>query len=171
MKVFKLLALALAFFWAEGVSVGPVVGQSAEKASGEREKKSLIRKDLLQIQRGEIGLPKRNIFSPQSSSRIPLQTSFEASQKSQLSLEEEQKEAQGKEAQTPPTININLRYIGFVESPQKKIVGLIILEGQAIAVAEGEVVSGGIRIGKITAQEIEIIMPDSTTRKFSLEGE
>jgi flagellar basal body P-ring protein FlgI len=48
---------------------------------------------------------------------------------------------------------------------------LIILEGQVMAVAEGEVVSEGIRIGKITPQELEVIMPDSTTRKFSLEGE
>lgn len=69
-----------------------------------------------------------------------------------------------------PVLNINLRYIGFIRS-SRKVIGLIILEGQVMAVAEGEVVSEGIRIGKVTAQEIEVIMPDSTTRKFPLEGE
>lgn len=146
--------------------MGAAVGQPADKASGEKEKKSLIRKDLLQTQSGEMGLPKRNIFSPQSSSRSQVGASFVASQKPQLGFEDEEQE----EAQTPPTININLRYIGFIESP-RKMIGLIILEGQAIAVAEGEVVSEGIRIGKITPQDLEVIMPDSMTRKFSLEGE
>lgn len=146
--------------------MGAAVGQPADKASGEKEKKSLIRKDLLQTQSGEMGLPKRNIFSPQSSSRSQVGASFVASQKSQLGLEDEEQE----EAQTAPAISINLRYIGFVESP-RRMIGLIILEGQAIAVVEGEVISEGMRIGKVTAQEIEIIMPDSMTRKFSLEGE
>lgn len=170
MRVSKIMAGTLAFIWAAGLLAGAAVGQPTDMASGEKEKKSLIRKDLLQAQRGEIGLPKRNIFSPQSSSRSLVNPVFAAPQKSQPGLEEEQSKAHGEEGQTPPAVTINLRYIGFVESP-RRMIGLIILEGQAIAVMEGEVVSEGIRIGKVTAEEIEIIMPDSTTRKFSLEGE
>ncbi len=70
-------------------------------------------------------------------------------------------------------MNINLRYIGFIEytKSSQKITALIILEGQPMAVVEGEVVFEGMRIGKISPQELEVIMPDSTTRKFSLEGE
>ena len=145
-------------------------GQSTAKASAGKEPKSLIRKDLLQVQRGAVGLPKRNIFSPQSSPRNSLQGDLGAAQKPQPGLGDEQNEAHGEEAQAPPAMTINLRYIGFVESPRKRI-GLIILEGQTMAVVEGDVISEGVRIGKVTAQEIEIIMPDSTTRKFSLEGE
>jgi hypothetical protein len=168
MRIFSLLAAVLAFFWAAGVLAGTAVTQSAEKTSAEKEKKSLIRVDLLKVQGEEIGVPKRNIFSPQSSSRNLPVPSLETTQPN---LEGgEQGQAQGGEAQMQPVLNINLRYIGFIRS-SRKVIGLIILEGQVMAVAEGEVVSEGIRIGKVTAQEIEVIMPDSTTRKFPLEGE
>jgi hypothetical protein len=168
MRIFRRLAAVSAFFWAAGVLAGTAVTQSANKTSGEKEKKSLIRMDLLKVQKEEIGAPKRNIFSPQSSSRNgPVPTLATP----QANIEAEgQGQIQGDEAQTPPVFNINLRYIGFIKSPGK-IIGLIILEGQVMAVAEGEVVSEGIRIGKISPQDIDIIMPDSTTRKFSLEGE
>jgi hypothetical protein len=168
MRIFRLLAAASAFLWAAGVLAGTAVTQSAKRTSGEKEKKSLIRMDLLKAQREEIGAPKRNIFSPQSSSRnVPVPTS--GTPQGSLGVEE-QGQTQGDEAQTPPVLNINLRYIGFIKSP-RKMIGLIILEGQVMAVAEGEVVSEGIKIGKISSQDIDIIMPDSTTRKFSLEGE
>jgi hypothetical protein len=40
-----------------------------------------------------------------------------------------------------------------------------------MAVVEGDVVGEGIRIGKVTRQQIEVVLPDSSTRTFSLEGE
>jgi multidrug efflux pump subunit AcrA (membrane-fusion protein) len=73
----------------------------------------------------------------------------------------------------PPAVTVNLRYIGYIESVKspRRLTALIILEGQAIPVREGEVVSEGVKIGKISPQEIEVILPDSSTRTFSLEGE
>ena len=62
--------------------------------------------------------------------------------------------------------------MGYVDSAKtRKIIGLIVFQGQARAVVEGEVISEGIRIGKISREEIEVVMPDSSTRTFSLEGE
>jgi hypothetical protein len=163
MRVFKAWALA-AFFslLASSFLRGDV--QEAAAAPRKEEAKSLIRKDLLRFQRAEAGLPKRNIFSPRLHSSPPI--FLEAQENVGLDAAEI---LPGKDEQRPG-FNVNLRYIGYIESPGR-IIALIILEGQALAVAEGEVVSEGIRIAKIMPTEIEIIMPDSTTRKFSLEGE
>ena len=173
MKAHKLLAAVLIFSWATGISAGGAFGQPAQKASADKEKKSLIRKDLLQVQRSEVGVPKRNIFAPQSSFRSPVPTAIEATPSPRPGQGEEQIVTPGQEAQAPPALNINLRYIGFIEyvKSSKKMTALIILEGQAIAVVEGEVVGEGVRIGKITPKELEVIMPDATTKKFSLELE
>jgi hypothetical protein len=71
-----------------------------------------------------------------------------------------------------PSISVDLRFIGYVDSPRtRKIIGLVIFQGQARAVVEGEVISEGVRIGKIGREEIEVVLPDSSTRTFSLEGE
>jgi hypothetical protein len=167
MKMTKLAAPALVFFWAIGISAGPAVAQPAQKAPDKEENKNLIRMDLLRVKRSELSVPKRNIFSPQTSQRSPLPgVHADLSNPSGAGQEQPQDEA----GEAPQALTVNLRYIGYVLSP-RKMIGLVILEGQAMAVVEGEVVSEGVRIGKITAQEIEIILPDSTTRTFSLEGE
>jgi len=73
-------------------------------------------------------------------------------------------------AEAPPVISVDLRFIGFIESP-RRLVALVIFEGQAIAVVKGDVVGEDIRIGKVTRQQVEVVLPDSSTRTFSLEGE
>ena len=64
----------------------------------------------------------------------------------------------------------DIRYIGYITSSHK-IVALIIFEGEALAVEEGEKISSDIKIGKISLKEIEIIGPESKKRKYSIEGE
>jgi len=127
--------------------------------------------DLLRVQRGDSVVSKRNIFAPGTSFAAPPERAIIEEPSSAIAAE--QIETQPEEAQAPPVLNVNLRYIGFIEYTRssKKITALIILEGQPMAVVEGEVVLDGIRIGKISPQELEVIMPDSTARKFSLEGE
>lgn len=170
MRASKILAVVLTFFWIGRVSAGAAAEPSAPKSSAEKQKAGLIRMDLLQVQRGAVGVSKRNIFSPGTSSGTPVRAIIEGPPSA---VTAEQVETQGEEAQAPPLMNINLRYIGFIEytKSSQKITALIILEGQPMAVVEGEVVFEGMRIGKISPQELEVIMPDSTTRKFSLEGE
>ena len=65
---------------------------------------------------------------------------------------------------------LDLRYIGYVRSG-KKIVALVIFQGEALAVAEGEMIVEGITVKKIGTEELEVIGPDSKTSMFSLEGE
>jgi hypothetical protein len=170
MKASKILAVVLAFFWMSRVCAGAAAQPTAQNPPKGKEKASLIRMDLLRVQRGEAVVSKRNIFAPGTSLPAPVRADIEEPSPEAAA---EQIETQGEEAQAPPVLNINLRYIGFIEYSRssRKITALIILEGQPMAVVEGEVVWEGIRIGKISPQELEVIMPDSTTRKFSLEGE
>ncbi len=170
MRVSKILAVVWVFIWVGRVGAGAVALPSAQNSSRERSKMSLIRMDLLRVQRDAPVVSKRNIFSPEPSFGATARPIIE--EPSPL-IASEQVETQGEQAQAPPTLNVNLRYIGFIEYTRssQKITALVILEGQPMAVIEGEVVLEGIRIGKITPRELEVVMPDSTTRKFSLEGE
>ena len=65
---------------------------------------------------------------------------------------------------------LNIRYIGYIVFGEK-IVALIIIDGNALAVEKGEMINERIKVGKITPDEIEIMGPDSKKRKYSLEGE
>jgi hypothetical protein len=69
-----------------------------------------------------------------------------------------------------PEFFINVKYIGYVRTP-KKIVGLIMYEGMAVAVYSGEIIAEGMQIGEITAETIEIIGPNSFRQKVPLEGD
>ncbi|MDH7513375.1 MAG: hypothetical protein QHH14_10565 [Clostridiales bacterium] len=163
MRIFKALSLAAFLSLISSFPLPAVVQEVASDTPLKGEAKSLIRMDLLQSKKTEAGPPQRNIFAPRARfhSPIPLDVQQNVSQN-------ESETFYGKEGR--PTLIVNIRYIGFIESP-KKIIALIIFEGKAMAVAEGEVLSEGVRVGGISPTEIEVIMPDSTTRKFSLEGE
>ncbi len=164
MRIFRLCSLVVVFSLGLSFLVGAGLQEAAPKPPQKEEAKSLIRMDLLRLSKTETGLPKRNIFAPRSPSSPfpPLQPQDD------LGLNEAA--TPPSKEQERPTFNVNLRYIGYIES-SGRMIALVILEGQTLAVAEGEVISEGIRIGKISRAEIEVILPDSTTRKFSLEGE
>jgi len=68
------------------------------------------------------------------------------------------------------SLPVNIRYIGYVISADK-MVALIVFEGNALAVERGELISEGVKIGKITPEEIEIVGSDSQKRRYYLEGE
>jgi hypothetical protein len=70
------------------------------------------------------------------------------------------------EAAPPPTV----RYIGFVRSPSR-FLALVLVDGQAAALAEGDTAGAAGKIVKITATEIEIQGADGKSLKFALEGE
>jgi hypothetical protein len=135
--------------------------------------------DLLGQAPAQIAPPKRNIFSPRTgpSSRPEAVASvgeFRAAGSPSANPGEAAAvpPAQAAAGSTAaPAFSIDLRFIGFVESQRtRKIIGLVIFQGKALAVDEGEVISEGIRIGKIRREEIEVILPDSSTKTFSLEG-
>lgn len=168
MKASKHLAAAFALLLAAGFLLASGVQEKASPASEGKIQKSFVRKELLSLRQGEMSSPKRNIFSPQTFSSPP---AIPEDQAANLPQEEEfEGGSDQREDEGPPLITISLRYIGYVQS-RGHIIGLIILDGEALAVREGEVVSEGFRIGKITALEIEVIGPDGETRRFPLEGD
>ena len=64
-----------------------------------------------------------------------------------------------------------MRYIGFSRSAaSQKIVALVVVDGRAEAVAEGDTVGGGYKVVRITLKEIEILAPDGTTLQFAWTG-
>jgi hypothetical protein len=67
-------------------------------------------------------------------------------------------------------ISINVTYIGYVNS-EERVIALIILDGETYAVESGDLLEGGIHIGEITPDDIEIIGPDTESNKVKLEGE
>jgi Tfp pilus assembly protein PilP len=131
-----------------------------------KETRSLLRKDLLQVKKQEAAPPMRNIFAPRAGSSQPREEALPAVD-SQVG---DEPMATDETAEAPPVLNVSLRYIGYIDSP-RRLVALVIFEGLAVAVVEGEVIGEGIRIGKITKQQIEVLLPDSSTRIFPLEGE
>lgn len=163
MRVEKKVSGFLIFFFC--VAFWMVIGE--EKISKEKPElkaeKSLIRKELLFVERKELKPPRRNIFSLRSSGiREEESEAFEVPQGPQEAGTDSENEAL--------LSSFSLRYIGYIDSGQR-IVALIIFEGQAVAVEKGERISEQLQVGKITTKEIEIIGPGAEKRTYSLEGE
>lgn len=152
------------------LSVGLCVGAAEEKLQkekpGEKGRKSLIRKELLLQERGELGPTRRNIFSPWDSGKKepgptgPNRAGF------QQNLQDI--EAISSEMDSP--LPLNIRYLGYILSGENTV-ALIIFAGNAQAVEEGDMISEGVRVEKITPEVIEIMGRDSKKRRYSLEGE
>lgn len=163
MKFKKNLATSLIFFLGMSLSLWASGSMLQKEKSKEKETKSLIRKELLLKERKELEPPRRNIFSPRNPGEIvasPEENRIQESLQEDAPISDEGR----------PLPSLNIRYIGYIHSGDK-IVGLIIFEGNALAVEKGEMISAGVKIGEITLEEIEIIGPDSEIRKYSLEGE
>lgn len=136
----------------------------------------LVRMDLLAAGPSETVPPGRNIFSPQPVQPVrtasvipgmPATPGLPPAGPAGAVVPEAQSEPTA-----PPVASVDLRFIGYVDSPRtRKIIGLLIFQGQARAVVEGEVISEGVRVVKIGRDEIEVALPDGSTRTFSLEGE
>jgi len=127
---------------------------------------SFIRMDLLSAEKKPMPPPKRNIFTVGSASAAEelspeaLEARMEEIRNSQIT------QTQGEEMLS----SLNLRYLGYVLSG-RKIVGLIVFESEALAVVEGDLITDGFTVGRISPEEIEVIGPDSKPEMFSIEGE
>ncbi len=126
-------------------------------------KKSLIRKDLLTIKKDTPQRPRRNIFSPRSGG---VSEEDVADLISSRDIEEQESSAE----EGTPFYTMSLRYIGYIDTGER-IVALIIYEGEAMAVEEGEMISEQFKVGKVTRDKLDIIGPGEEIKEFSLEGE
>jgi len=65
-----------------------------------------------------------------------------------------------------------VRYIGFVKSTKNNtFTALLMLDGVALAVSEGEAFGRGWKLLKITAEMVEAEGPDGKTQVFARQGE
>lgn len=138
-------------------------GGFQEKETKEGEKKSLIKKELLERKKRELEPPRRNIFSLRSrTERNPVVPPVRSKQRSQKDVRDSNEK--------PTRKLLDIEYIGHITSGEK-IVALIILEGDVLTVEKGDFIGDGVRIGEVTTLAVEIIGPDLEKRKVYLRGE
>ncbi len=125
--------------------------------------KSLIRKDLLIKEEDAPQHPRRNIFSPRG-------TAVREEDVATLVSPREMREQEATTDEETPFFDVSLRYIGYIDTGQR-IVALIIFEGEAVAVEEGEMISEHYKLGKVTRDTLSIIGPGGEIKDFPLEGE
>jgi len=124
--------------------------------------KSLIRKEWLRAPAEPLVPPRRDIFSPQAASSVdeggvPFRPGQPGAVPTEKKVEEEARPA------------FALRYIGYSRAlATKKIVALVMIESQAQAIEEGDMVGAGYKVARITLKEIEIQAPDGTILTFVL---
>ncbi|MGB7296477.1 MAG: hypothetical protein WBC70_12890 [Candidatus Aminicenantales bacterium] len=171
MRMLKPLAVLAALALAVGSSMAQTQTRPPDTPSLLEGINKLLRMDLLERPQEEMIPPRRNIFAPGAKLSRPEDMAVQQSQ--QWAPDDHDVETPVPAAEliaAPPLWTVNLRYIGFIES-SRRMIALVVFEGQAVAVVEGEVVGEGMRIGKITREQVEVVLPDSSTRLFSLEGE
>jgi hypothetical protein len=130
---------------------------------GEGEGKSLVQKDLLLKEKKGLQPPLRNIFSPR-------RTGLGPSELKGVGIPQSLQKNPGTVGPEPSHASLNLSYIGYIVSGEK-IIALIVLEGDILYVEKGDIIQEGIRIGEITASEIEVIGPGSEKKKYLIQGD
>jgi hypothetical protein len=165
MKAKDIRSTFFILFLSMGLSVWAGEEKLQSKGLDQGGGKSLIRKDLLLRDKIELGNSVRNIFTLRRSVRREIQRNLV-----ELLQNQQQNSNLPNKLGASSSLPVNIRYIGYVISAEK-MVGLIVFEGNALAVERGELISDGVKIGRITAEEIEIIGSDSQKRRYYLEGE
>ena len=165
MKAKDIRSAFFILFLSIGLSVWAGGGTLQKKGLETGGKKSLIRKGLLLREKIELGNPVRNIFTLRRSAGRTIERNPVKPQQNQ-----QRNPTIPNNYEASSSLPVNIRYIGYVISDEK-MVGLIVFEGNALAVENGEVISEGVKIGKITTEMIEIIGSDSQKRRYQLEGE
>jgi len=160
----RLLVFLLAVFAAISLQALALQEKSEKAKNGETNPRtSYIRMDLLRAEKKPLPPAPRSIFTAQRSKHTVVEAE-------RLQEEMERVEGTGDIQREQSREYLDLRYIGYVRSGTK-IVALVIFQGEALAVAEGEMIAEGITVKKIGLEEIEVMGPDSKISMFSLEGE
>jgi hypothetical protein len=165
-KATMAVILSLLFFVPSFISPKALQQEQGQK---KQERKSLVLKELLTPPQKTLLPPKRNIFTRQRANTSPGEFLSEGNTvlSGQASIRQnspEQKMAAGEAARA------NAQYIGYVQSGDR-VVALIILEGQTYAVESGDVLEGGVTIGEITPDDLEIMDRDGQSERIRIEGE
>jgi hypothetical protein len=130
---------------------------TAEASAGQ----SLIRKDLLKQPWPADVRPRRNIFVRGGGTAVepgpPVKVSPSRADTASDKAE-------------PESIGPDIRYVGCVVTP-RKTVAIVLVDGQALAVAEGDQVAAFFVVQKISPEALELADPDGRRRTISITGE
>jgi len=143
--------------------------QQQDQNQKERERKSLIMKELLTPRKKSLPPPRRNIFTRQRKNAVAGEFSPREDFSSPGQTPKQGTSAGQKQAAEVET-GVSVQYIGYVRSGER-VVALIILQGQTYAVESGDVLEMGVTIGEITPEDLEILGQGSQTKRIRLEGE
>jgi len=144
-----------------------VPGKAQEKPrQAETKLQGLIRMEWLRADVPPPSPPKRDIFSARAGyAPVPAEAAADLSPTRRPGTEKEEENA------LQAASGLDLRYFGYSFNPaRKKIVGLVLLNGQAVAVEEGETPVSGFKITAITRKAVEIVGPDGKILTFALQG-
>jgi hypothetical protein len=144
-------------------------GQNQAQEAAEPEK-PLLRIDLLQTLDRELKPPTRNIFSPEKARTQTVQPNIPGLDPSGQTGTDVSPTEGGMEVNEAANASINLSYKGFVRAGER-FVALVMYEGMAMAVLQGDFIAEGVEIGTITPEEIEVIGPSADRQKFPIEGD
>jgi len=157
----RLIAAVLVWNLAGGLSAGQGQGEAAPPSVPAR----LVRMDLLASPPAEASLPLRDIFKPRGPS---LAEGFQGSEA--VVREPSAGIVRPSEDPIPAQPALNLVYIGYIRSA-RAMIALVIADGQAAAVAEGEEIFPGVTVVKVTPDRIDLSGPGSETSSVPLQGE
>ena len=159
----RILMIAAAAVTAAGLGLAGLVGaeMSSAKAAKAETVKPLVRLDLLQPVAATLVPERRNIFIGGSGeSAVPLLPSPGGNRASAAVKSEEAE---------PDEDASEVQYVGYILSP-RGLIGLVLVQGTAQAVAQGEAVLPGYTVTRITRKEIEIAGPDGAKKTHLLQG-
>jgi hypothetical protein len=139
---------------------GPVDQQEAKTAEPSFGQ-SLIRKDLLRPPRSADVRPRRNIFIRGGGTSVEPGPPANAVPPQAVTLSDKAE---------PESLGPDIRYVGCVITP-RRTVAIILLDGQALAVAEGDQVAAIFTVQKISREALDLADPDGQRRTISIGGE
>ncbi len=150
------------------LAAGAQPGQKAGAGKKAPDLTPLVRVDLLKIPPPEPAAPIRDIFSP-GRGVVAAPEAVETPEAPEAPAGEEPGvEAPPEAAPEEPLLEI--AYLGYVISG-RKIVALVISEGQPLAVAEGEEIVPGVKVEKIGPDRIEVTGPGGRKMSVPIQGE
>lgn len=123
--------------------------------------KPLVRKDLLVFGSGEIAPPVRDIFRPKTAApglvRSPGGSAIKPS-------------AAVLSPEARPAFALNISYIGSIKAGGA-IIALVLRNGQAVSVGEGDEIAPGYKVVGVTAEAVVVEGPNKVRKTFPRQGE
>ena len=161
-----LLFLAAAAVAAAFAVLGLSAQTSAKAPAPAKARKPLVRLDLLQLAPPAPTPERRNIFVAGAPASAAIQAQdAEADAEGQSGEENPAIGGQG----AAPGEDVAIQYVGYIHSP-RGVIGLVLVEGTAQAVAQGEIIQPGYTATRVTDKEIEVTGPDGKARIYPLQG-